>query len=109
MKRHAPHIRSNPEALSVEIKFRGFDPPVTRTLTQAPAAAGELGDYMRRAEEARFILRRAQLLAFISAQPAERYAKLADLIGATSRSSRADLAPRGRTERGGVAAPAQSS
>src|SRR2546427_8431691 len=54
---------------------------LSRTLGSPPLCTPEAEPYLRSAERHAFLLRRSQLLAFIHADPADRFRALANLIG----------------------------
>ena len=79
--RHAPHIRSDIEQTSVLLEFDRFSAKPSRTFRNISNVPAELSDYHHLGANARFILRRKNLLDFILAQPRSRYEQLAAIIG----------------------------
>ncbi len=78
---HAPHIRSSSDDVSVTIEFEDPCHQSTRTFQGLTQIASELVDYHELGKNAKFILRRKNLLDFILAQPSKRYEQLAAIIG----------------------------
>lgn len=79
--RHAPHIHSSREHTSIILEFDRPAGPVTRTFYSLSGIPEELSDYHNLGANAKFILRRKNLLDFILAQPGPRYEQLAAIIG----------------------------
>ncbi len=79
--RHAPHIHAARDDTLVEIEFDR--PPVTisRTFRGLSDVPVDLQDFIQQGAGSTFILRRKNLLDFILARPADRYAQLAAIIG----------------------------
>jgi len=81
-KKHAPHVSLPATALSVSASFRGHDKPAFRVADGTLSGPPAVRSFIETLGRSSFILRRAQLLKFITAQDAPRYQQLSALIGA---------------------------
>jgi energy-coupling factor transporter ATP-binding protein EcfA2 len=77
----APHVKHKPADAEISLTFSPGAVKLTRTLATAPSVGGQLAAVLRVGESTAFILRRYQLLNFIATRPADRYDRLAELIG----------------------------
>jgi hypothetical protein len=81
VRQQGPHIHAERSASYVRGHFLDPDAAVTRWLAGPVDSPSILDGHLRRGAALTFILRRSQLQAFIHARPAERYKRMADLIG----------------------------
>jgi ABC-type dipeptide/oligopeptide/nickel transport system ATPase subunit len=80
-KKHAPHVRLDPDSLEVRLAFQGVAAELARRLKVEPTVPPHLKSLVQAAGASKFILHRQELLNFIMAQAAPRYQQLATLIG----------------------------
>ena len=81
-RKHAPHVALPATTLSVAATFRGHEQPGVRGADGALSGPPAIRAFIAALGRSSFILRRAQLLKFITAQDAPRYQQLSALIGA---------------------------
>lgn len=81
IRRHAPHINCHPDNVKIELTFDPGNTKLERSFTDHPSPPNSLKDYFDATKEAKFILRRSQILEFILSKAGERYSSLASLIG----------------------------
>jgi len=81
-RKHAPHVALPATSLSVAATVRGHMQPARRGADGVLGGPPAIRDFMIALGRSSFILRRAQLLKFITAQDAPRYQQLSALIGA---------------------------
>jgi DNA repair exonuclease SbcCD ATPase subunit len=84
LRRHGPHINCTPDDINVSITFDPGNISLTRTFTSSPFPPAPLEDYFRITQKGTFILRRSQILEFITSQPAERFRAIGSIIGIES-------------------------
>ncbi|WP_292464285.1 AAA family ATPase [Methanolobus sp.] len=84
LRDHGPHIKFNPNDVKVEITFNPGNIVLNRTFQNDFNINEGLLDYFETTQRGTFILRRAQLLAFIIKKPAERFSAIADILGIES-------------------------
>lgn len=82
LRQHAPHVRFAPSTTLVSGTLLDPDGTVVRRLAAPPTIPQALQPHMARGVEVTFLLRRWQLQEFIHARPADRYRRMADLVGA---------------------------
>ncbi|MGH2449274.1 MAG: AAA family ATPase [Chloroflexota bacterium] len=82
-KHHLPHILADSEKPSVSARYSD-DLRAGREFGSSLVADPRLRDYFDQAARVHFILRRSQLQEFIHAKPADRYRRMAELIGGAS-------------------------
>lgn len=75
------HIGGSPPDVRVEVLFQGCADPLCRTFDAPPQSSDGLSNHLRLGQACHFMLRRADLLTFIEAKPAERFEAIAGLIG----------------------------
>lgn len=79
-KESIPHLKGGPT--HVEMRFTGagqpFAVPYPRGRINVPS---QLRTFFTQANERPFVLRRAQILDFVNARPAKRYAELSKIVG----------------------------
>lgn len=81
LNRHAPHVELGADKLEVELVFASNSTtPITRSLDGQSEVPANLGPFFTETRRTNF-LRRAQLLDFIYADPANRFRVLSGLIG----------------------------
>ena len=83
IKKHAPHVRYNPEDLNIEVTFNDGT-CLNRTLKDEPIPPNHLEKFFNSAKEQKFILHRKEILEFILSQPAERYRAIGNILGIES-------------------------
>jgi len=79
--RHAPHLRAGRDATVVEVEFDHPAVQVSRTFEGLSGVPADLQSFIEQGANSTFILRRKNLLDFVLARPADRYAQLAAIIG----------------------------
>lgn len=83
IKKHAPHVRYNPEDLNIEVEFKDGT-CLNRNLKDEPNPPNHLKKFFNSAKEQKFILHRKEILSFILSQPAERYRAIGNILGIES-------------------------
>lgn len=81
LSKHGHHVDADKSEMSATVVVSSPNAELTRTHTSLPDVPNELRDQFQVAEQGTFILRRAQLLEFIDAKPAERAETLSNLLG----------------------------
>jgi energy-coupling factor transporter ATP-binding protein EcfA2 len=80
LSKHGKNVQAEGKAMRVESTLT-HNNNLSRTLGSSPSCTPDAEPYLRSAQRHAFLLRRAQLLAFIHADPADRFRALAGLIG----------------------------
>lgn len=83
IKKHAPHVKFNPEDLNIEVEFKDGT-CLNRTLKDEPIPPSHIEKLFTSANEQKFILHRTEILEFIVSQPAERYRAIGNILGIES-------------------------
>lgn len=81
LRRHAPHVSSAPEDIKIAITFNPGNISLERTLIQEPKCPPQLRGYFETASKGTCILRRTQILEFITSKPADRFRAVSSIIG----------------------------
>jgi energy-coupling factor transporter ATP-binding protein EcfA2 len=82
-KQHGPHVHALPREGRVRAILTGHTRAIERTLLRPPQGLPlPVADHLHKGTKANFILRRADLLRFVSKEPGERYKEhIAPLLG----------------------------
>ncbi len=80
LSKHGKHVHAQPSDMAVEFILSG-NRTMARKLGAGAVCVPEAARYLEAAQSRAFLLRRSQLLAFIHADPADRFRSLASLIG----------------------------
>ncbi len=78
---HGPHIHYPPKETNIGITFNNNSTPLFKTINNEILPPDNLKDYFETTQKGNFILRRSQILTFISTRPAERFLALASIMG----------------------------
>lgn len=81
LQRHAPHVSCKPEEVKVSLTFDPGEVALDRTFEGEPTCPGALNAYFAVTQTGVFILRRAQVLEFITSKPADRFRTIGSIIG----------------------------
>ena len=84
LQKHAPHKDFSKDDTKVRVIFNPGNIALERTLKKEPKTAKQLEDYFQTAEKGTFILRRSQILKFITSVPADRFRAIASILGIES-------------------------
>jgi len=81
LQRHGPHVNFEPDDVNVEITFDPGSVYLNRTFAFSPSPPEQFKDYFQITQKGTFILRRSQILAFITSKPADRFRTIGSIIG----------------------------
>ncbi|HUV05442.1 MAG TPA: hypothetical protein VMX94_10085 [Armatimonadota bacterium] len=81
LAKHAHHVSASQSDVRIEVLFEGCPDPFCRTFDAEPQPSDGLSGHFELGRQCHFILRRADLLDFIEARPADRFDAIAILIG----------------------------
>ena len=81
MQKHAPHISYSQDDVKVKITFNPGDIELERSFNSEPKYEATLKEYFDTTQKGVFILRRDQILSFITSKPAERFRTIGSIIG----------------------------
>lgn len=79
--KHGPHVHYSKGDVKVKVTFDPGNVTLSRTMATSPVVHKTLESLLNAAKKGTFILRRSQILAFINADPAERYSAIANILG----------------------------
>ncbi len=82
--RHAPHVNSSPDDVNITLTFDPGEIRLSRSINSEPRWPRQLQNYLDVAIRGTCILRRVQILEFITAKPADRYRAISSIIGIES-------------------------
>lgn len=82
LRQHAPHVQASARDTQVSADYVDPTASVTRSLGGVSDVPPQLQTHLAAGAHLAFILRRSQLQEFIHARPADRYRRMADLVGA---------------------------
>lgn len=83
LRNHLPHVDYRPQDVKVAITFNDGT-TLVRSFDRSPDPSGGLEPYFDVTTKGTFILRRAQVLAFITNQPADRFRAIGSIMGIES-------------------------
>lgn len=78
---HGTHVNYKPENVKISLTFNPGNITMIRTFNSSFSIPLELEPFFKITNNGTFILRRSQLLEFISSQPAERFRAIGSIIG----------------------------
>ncbi len=81
LQRHGPHVNFTPNDVKIEITFDPGDVSLYRTFAAMPSPSKQLEEYFQVTQKGTFILRRSQILAFITSKPADRFRAIGSILG----------------------------
>ena len=81
LARHAPHVNFDSDELNVTVSLDPGNVSLSRTFRDPPIVPHEFSDYFEVSQKRKTILRRAEILAFIESQPAQRSREIGEIIG----------------------------
>ena len=81
LQKHGPHKSFNKKDVSVEVIFDPGNITLERTFADQPVVPKQLKDYLEAAQKGTFVLRRAQILRFITSVPSDRFRAIASILG----------------------------
>lgn len=81
VSKHAPHINCTAEQVNIKLSMTPGPVELSRSFTSSTAPPPELKPYFEIAAKGTCILRRAQILEFITSKPADRFRSVSDIIG----------------------------
>ena len=81
LQKHAPHKDFSTDDMNIEITFAPDHMTLERTFEEEPEPPEKLEDYFQTARKGTFILRRSQILKFITSVPADRFRAIASILG----------------------------
>jgi len=81
LQKHAPHKDFSTDDMNIEITFAPGQMTLERTFEEEPEPPKQLEDYFQTAKKGTFILRRSQILKFITSVPADRFRAIASILG----------------------------
>lgn len=81
LSNHGTHINYKPEDVRVFLTFNPGNITITRAFNSSLSIPESLEPFFGITNQGTFILRRSQLLGFISSQPAERFRAIGSIIG----------------------------
>jgi len=81
LQRHAPHVDRKPEEVEVSLTFDPGEIALNRTFEREPTCPDTLAAYFAVTQTGVFILRRTQVLEFITSKPADRFRTIGSIIG----------------------------
>lgn len=82
--KHGPHVNFTVDDINVVITFEPNNISLDRTFATVPSPPKSLENYFPITQKGTFILRRSQMLEFITSQPAERFRAIGSIIGIES-------------------------
>lgn len=81
LQKHGTHVNYNPEDVKISLTFNPGNVKMIRTFNSSLSIPEDLEPFFKITNNGTFILRRSQLLEFISSQPAERFRAIGSIIG----------------------------
>ena len=81
LRRHGPHVNSNPKDVNIEITFNPDNISLNRNFTSEPHPPEGFVTYFQATQKGTFILHRSQILEFIMSQPKDRFRAIGSIIG----------------------------
>ena len=81
VQRYAPHVGFKQKDVNICITFDPGNIELFRTFEKEPECPDPIKDYFYVASSGNFILKRAQILEFITSQPAERFRAISSILG----------------------------
>lgn len=81
LQRHTPHKNFSKDDISIKVSFDPGNIILERTFKSEPKPPAPLRQYLKAAQRGTFILRRSQILKFITSIPAERFRAIGSIIG----------------------------
>lgn len=79
--KHAPHKDFSKDDVNIKVTFNPGHITLERTFENEPVPPKQLEDYFQTAKKGTFILRRSQILKFITSVPADRFRAIASILG----------------------------
>lgn len=81
LQRHGPHVNFTPNDVNIEITFDPGNVSLYGTFVAMPSPSKQLEEYFQVTQKGTFILRRSQILAFITSKPADRFRAIGSILG----------------------------
>ena len=81
LRRHVPHKNFGENDANIKITFNPDSVSLCRTFENQPSPPKQFGNYFQVAQRGTFILRRMQILKFITSTPSNRFRAIASIIG----------------------------
>src|SRR2546426_5756320 len=81
LRRHAPHVNFKADDMEVSLTFDPGDILLRRTLNSSPVPPSQMESFFQESGKGTFILRRSQILEFISSMPSNRFVAIGSIMG----------------------------
>jgi len=81
LQKHAPHKDFSTDDMNIKVTFAPDHMTLERTFKEEPEPPKKVEDYFLTAKKGTFILRRSQILKFITSVPADRFRAIASILG----------------------------
>ena len=81
LQKHAPHKDFSKDDMSIKVTFNPGHITLERTFEKEPEPPKKLEDFFQTARKGTFILRRSQILKFVTSVPADRFRAIASILG----------------------------
>jgi len=81
LRKHAPHKDFSNRDINIKVTFNPGHITLEKTFEKEPDPPKQLENYFQTAKNGTFILRRSQILKFITSVPADRFRAIASILG----------------------------